>query len=105
MVVATRQPSEDKEFWHSEILKLKSGGVVSGAEDEELEPASSAGKLAEDDEPVSSIGKLDDEDSLAELDEPSDEDEPASSAVCSAGRTGKFEIYAVPPSPPPPKPG
>ena len=31
VVVVTRQPSEDKEFWHSEILKLKSGEVVSGA--------------------------------------------------------------------------
>ena len=39
VVVATRQPSEDKEFWHSEMLKLNSGGVVSGAGAEEKEDA------------------------------------------------------------------
>ena len=62
--MATRQPSEDKEFWHWETIRLNSGGVVSGAgaeEEDELELelelelteeelASSAGKLEEEDE-------------------------------------------------------
>ena len=34
-MVATRQPSEDKEFWHWEMEKEEIvGGVVSGAEEE-----------------------------------------------------------------------
>ena len=70
-------------------------------EDEELESASSAGKLAEDDETASSL----DDDSLAELDEPADEDEPASSTACPVGKADEFETEAAPPSPPPPKPG
>ena len=51
-MVAIRQPSEDKEFWHWEMEKEEIvGGVVSGAErmsleldEEEDEPASSAGQ-------------------------------------------------------------
>ena len=90
-MVATRQPSEDKEFWHSETAKEEiTGGAVSGAEEELLEldedsleePASDeedeAGKLDEEEEPASSAGKL---------------DEPA-----------EDELSANP-VPPPPKPG
>ena len=100
--MATRQPSEDKELWHSEMEKEEIvGGAVSGADEEEedeeleLEPASSAGRLLEadeDDSPASSAGRL------AELDEPADEDETAEEA-------DKLETEAIPPSPPPPKPG
>ena len=78
VVMATRQPSEDKEFWHSEMVKEEiAGGTVSGAE-EELEDDSD-----EEDEPASSAGKL------LELEpEPPEEEAPT-----------------VPPPPPPPKPG
>ena len=105
-MVAIRQPSEDKEFWHWEMEKEEIvGGVVSGAEEEELE-------LDEDDEPASSAGKLelldeeedeldDDDDSLAELDESADEDEPAELAE----KDEPAEEAETAPVPPPPKPG
>ena len=94
MVVAIRQPSEDKEFWHSEMVKEEMvGGVVSEEEDDdEEEPASSAGKLEDDDsleEPAS-----DEEDEAGKLDEP----------ASSAGKLAEDELSATP-VPPPPKPG
>ena len=104
-MVAIRQPSEDKEFWHWEMEKEEIvGGVVSGAEEEELE-------LDEDDEPASSAGKLelldeeedeldDDDDSLAELDESADEDERQ-----NCGKDEPAEEAETAPVPPPPKPG
>ena len=100
VVMATRQPSEDKEFWHSEMVKEEiAGGTVSGAEEEllELDDDDSLEEPASDEE--DEAGKLDEEDSLAELAADEEEDEPASSA-------GKLEEeLSATPVPPPPKPG
>ena len=97
MVVAIRQPSEDKEFWHSEMAKEEMvGGVVSGVE--EGRPASSAGKLDEEElelDDDSDELETDDDDSLAEDEEPADEDESAE----------EEEEAETAPVPPPPKPG
>ena len=59
VLVATRQPSEDKEFWHSETVRLILGGVVSEMDEEEEEIELELDD--EDDEPASSAGKLEEE--------------------------------------------
>ena len=61
VVVATRQPSEDKEFWHSErTVRLISGGVVSRVKEEEELDEEDWLEL-DDDEPASSAGRLEEE--------------------------------------------
>lgn len=106
--MATRQPSEDNDCWHSEINKLKSGGVVSETDKEE-EFASSAEELDKllDSEEFGLSDKedeleTDDDDSLAES-ASDEEDEPASSAG-KLDEPAEEELSATP-VPPPPKPG
>ena len=84
VVVAIRQPSEDKEFLAPGNGQRRNGrrsGIGSGG----------AGRTADETE-LLELEEADEDDLLAELDEPTDEDESAE----EAGNN---------PEPPPPKPG
>ena len=93
-MVAIRQPSDDKEFWHWEMEKEEmAGGVVSGAEEELDDDSDEEEELELDDD--SDELETDEDDSLAEEEEPADEEESAE----------EEEEAGTAPVPPPPKPG